>query len=53
MSLGRAVRHSGFFSIGASLKDLGKRWFSFNKMEMKVKELLEKLKDTRKKFAPS
>ena len=28
------------YHIGASLKDLGKRWFSFNKMEMKTKELL-------------
>ena len=28
------------YHIGASLKDLGKRWFSFNKMEMPAKELL-------------
>jgi len=28
------------YHIGASLKDLGKRWFSFNKMEMTTKELL-------------
>ena len=28
------------YHIGASLKDLGKRWFSFNKMEMTAKELL-------------
>lgn len=32
------------YHIGASLKDLGKRWFSFNKMEMKVSELLGKVK---------
>ena len=31
------------YHIGASLKDLGKRWFSFNKMEMKTKELLGKI----------
>ncbi len=31
------------YHIGASLKDLGKRWFSFNKMEMSAKELLEKM----------
>ena len=32
------------YHIGASLKDLGKRWFSFNKMEMPAKELLGKMK---------
>ena len=32
------------YHIGASLKDLGKRWFSFNKMEMTVKELLGNVK---------
>ena len=32
------------YHIGASLKDLGKRWFSFNKMEMSAKELLENVK---------
>ena len=32
------------YHIGASLKDLGKRWFSFNKMEMSAKELLGKMK---------
>lgn len=31
------------YHIGASLKDLGKRWFSFNKMEMKTKDLLGKI----------
>lgn len=30
------------YHIGASLKDLGKKWFSFNKMEMAVNELLKK-----------
>ena len=32
------------YHIGASLKDLGKRWFSFNKMEMAAKELLGNVK---------
>ena len=32
------------YHIGASLKDLGKRWFSFDKMEMTAKELLENVK---------
>lgn len=31
------------YHIGASLKDLGKRWFSFNKMEMTAKELLGRI----------
>ena len=30
------------YHIGASLKDLGKKWFSFDKMEMAVNELLKK-----------
>lgn len=32
------------YHIGASLKDLGKKWFSFNKMEMTAKELLGNVK---------
>lgn len=32
------------YHIGASLKDLGKKWFSFNKMEVTAKELLENVK---------
>jgi len=32
------------YHIGASLKDLGKRWFSFNKMVMSAKELQENVK---------
>ena len=32
------------YHIGASVKDLGKRWFSFNKMEMTAKELLGNVK---------
>ena len=32
------------YHIGASLKDLGKRWFSFNRMEMTAKELLGNVK---------
>ena len=31
------------YHIGASLKDLGKKWFSFNKMEMTAKDLLGKM----------
>ena len=32
------------YHIGASLKDLGKKWFAFSKMEMKTKELLGNVK---------
>jgi len=32
------------YHIGASLKDLGKKWFSFNKMEMSAKELMGNVK---------
>ena len=32
------------YHIGASLKDLGKRWFAFTKMEMTAKELLGNVK---------
>ena len=31
------------FHFGASLKDLGKRWFAFSKMEMDAKEIVAKL----------
>jgi hypothetical protein len=29
------------YHIGASLKDLGKKWFSFNKMEMTTTEIMK------------
>lgn len=32
------------YHFGASLKDLGKKWFAFSKMEMKPKEILDKIK---------
>jgi len=31
------------YHIGASLKDLGKRWFAFNKMEISTDMLLSKI----------
>ena len=31
------------YHIGASLKDLGKRWFAFSKINLNVKEILGKL----------
>lgn len=34
---------STVYHIGASLKDLGKKWFSFNKMEITTGELLKNI----------
>lgn len=31
------------YHIGASIKDLGKKWFAFSKMEMQADEILRKL----------
>jgi hypothetical protein len=31
------------YHIGASLKDLGKKWFAFSRMEMSTTELLSKI----------
>ena len=31
------------FHIGASLKDLGKKWFAFSKINIEVEDLLSKL----------
>ena len=33
------------YHIGASLKDLGKKWFAFSKMEIQAELLLENIKD--------
>jgi len=33
------------YHFGASLKDLGKKWFAFSKMDMKAMEMIKKLKD--------
>jgi N-acyl-D-aspartate/D-glutamate deacylase len=35
------------YHIGASLKDLGKKWFAFSKMEMPAKEIIAKLPETK------
>jgi hypothetical protein len=31
------------YHIGASLKDLGKKWFAFSKMQLKASELLKNI----------
>lgn len=33
------------YHFGASLKDLGKKWFAFSKLELDAKEIIEKLED--------
>jgi len=35
---------SEIYHIGASLKDLGKKWFAFTKLELDAKMILEELK---------
>ena len=36
------------YHLGASIKDLGKKWFAFNRMEMPTSELLQKIQTTYK-----
>ncbi len=40
------IDNKQLYHFGASLKDLGKKWFAFSKMDSLVKEVLEKLKET-------
>jgi hypothetical protein len=35
--------HATVYHIGASLKDLGKKWFAFSKLELNVMEMINKL----------
>ena len=37
------IDHSELYHIGASLKDLGKKWFAFSRMDSMVGDLLKKL----------
>ena len=36
------------YHLGASIKDLGKKWFAFNRMEMPTTELVQKIQTTYK-----
>jgi hypothetical protein len=38
------IDNKTLYHIGASLKDLGKKWFAFSKMELDIEEILQKLK---------
>ncbi len=40
------------YHIGASLKDLGKRWFAFSKIQLDVKEILNRLETENKGNKP-
>lgn len=37
------IDHAIVYHIGASLKDLGKKWFAFSKIDIDIKELIGKL----------
>lgn len=41
------IDESDLYHLGASLKDLGKKWFAFSKMDIKAAEMLAKLKETK------
>lgn len=37
------IDHQTVYHIGASLKDLGKKWFAFSRIEIDAKEMTDKL----------
>jgi hypothetical protein len=37
------IDNKDVFHFGASLKDLGKKWFAFSKMELSAEDILNKL----------
>jgi hypothetical protein len=37
------IDNKTIYHLGASLKDLGKKWFAFSKLEIEVKDILKKL----------
>jgi len=39
------IDNHAVYHIGASLKDLGKKWFAFSKINLDIQELLKKLND--------
>ena len=40
------IDHATVYHIGASLKDLGKKWFAFSKINLNAQEIIEKLSKT-------
>ena len=43
------IDESEIYHIGASLKDLGKKWFAFSKLETGALEMLKKLDEVIRK----
>lgn len=41
--------HKELYHIGASLKDLGKKWFAFSKMDLATSRILEQLEEVNKR----
>jgi hypothetical protein len=41
------IDETDLYHFGASLKDLGKKWFAFSKMDIGAVEMLAKLKVTK------
>lgn len=41
--------HKELYHIGASLKDLGKKWFAFSKMDLSTSRILEQLEEVNKR----
>lgn len=39
------IDNTELYHIGASLKDLGKKWFAFSKMDLEVLPLLSKIQE--------
>ena len=37
------IDHQAVYHIGASLKDLGKKWFAFSRIEIDPREMIERL----------
>lgn len=37
--------HQSVYHVGASLKDLGKKWFAFSKISLDAQEMIEKLEE--------
>jgi hypothetical protein len=52
LKLGRQTNHAltidnkAVYHFGASLKDLGKKWFAFSKMDIGVGETLKRMEGT-------
>jgi len=41
------IDQKGLYHLGASLKDLGKKWFAFSRMDSLVNQVLDQLKNAK------